>query len=335
MSPDGRYVVYSQQKTDKNSEKKYTNLWLADLSVAGSAPRQFTYGNQSDVNPQWSPDGQSIAFVSNRGNERQMQIYVIPLLGGEARPITQLEGSIGGFAWSPDGTKFVLTFTQKDEAVKAREEDEQKKQLGVVERHITEVLYKFDGAGYLPQEKPHIWVVDAETGEATQLTDGVSGESEPIWSPDGAQILFSATRSENWEFDEVNDFYLMPATGGDAVPIVAHDGAKYAPSFSPDGRLLAYRGRHRKDGHWYQNEDLFVVPLASDDGTVRNLSRPYDHCMGTSTLGDFGSPAPQPAPTWSPDGRYVYGTSTRHGGNPLLRFGVGYFRYNSSSQRSR
>ena len=65
-----------------------------------------------------------------------------------------------------------------------------------------------------------------------------------------------------------------------------------------------------------------MTPVDPADGEWRNLSRPYDHDMGSSTLGDFGSPAENSRPTWSPDSNYLYGTSTRHGGDPLLRFDV-------------
>jgi dipeptidyl aminopeptidase/acylaminoacyl peptidase len=139
----------------------------------GSQPaRQFTYGDQSDSSPRWSPDGRFIAFLSNRKDEKQPQLYLIPTFGGEARPLTDLKGSIGSFEWSPDGKQFICQFRQKDEEAIEREEDEQKKKLGVVARHITRPEFKFDGAGYLPQNRWHIWRIDAETGEATQTHRG-------------------------------------------------------------------------------------------------------------------------------------------------------------------
>ena len=241
ISPDGQAVIYSQQKVDRESEKKYTNLWL--VHTADGTPRQFTYGNQADVSPRWSPDGQTIAFLSNRGDEKQMQIYLIGLHGGEARPLTTLEGSLGRFEWSPDGSKMVLTLTKKDADAKEREADERKKKLGVVDRHITEVVYKFDGIGYLPKEKRHIWVVDTESGEAIQLTDGEFDEANPTWSPNGEQILFISNREPDWEFNgDGNEMYLMPSAGGELTKVVAHDGGKHVAVFSPDGRFIAYRG---------------------------------------------------------------------------------------------
>ncbi len=112
ISPDGRRVAFTVQRVDREKEKKYTNLWLA--AVEGGNTRQFTYGNQADTQPRWSPDGRTIAFVSNRGNEEQAQLYLIPVDGGEARPLTDLKGNFGGYEWSPDGARLVCQFRKKD-----------------------------------------------------------------------------------------------------------------------------------------------------------------------------------------------------------------------------
>jgi len=69
MSTDGKHVIYAQQRVDPKTEKKFSNLWL--VSIDSGEPRQFTYGDQSDRTPKWSPDGGQIAFISNRVSENQ------------------------------------------------------------------------------------------------------------------------------------------------------------------------------------------------------------------------------------------------------------------------
>ena len=327
ISPDGAHIIFGVTRVDQKTEKKYTNLWLA-ASDGSSPPRQFTYGDHTDSHPRWSPDGRSIAFLSNRKDEKQFQIYIIPLNGGEARPVTKMEGSFAGFSWSPDGRFLATQFRKKDAEAAEREKDEQKKKLGVVARHITRLDYKFDGAGYLPQERWHIWTINTASGEATQLTEGDQfDETQPQWTPDGRSLIFISNRDPqpdiNWDKTEL---YRIPvkgsailATSGEIEMIPSHDGRKFNHTISPDGRWIAYMGRPKK-GHWYQNDCIYLVPTSG--GEARNLTRDADLHLSIVTLTDVGSGTPQTPPTWSKDGRTLYTMATEKGNQPLLAFSI-------------
>jgi len=197
LSPNGAHVVYTIQRVDQKTEEKFTNLWL--VSTKTGNPRQFTSGDQNDTHPRWSPDGNRIAFLSNRGDkEKPPQIYLIPIDGGEARPLTTIEGTITEYAWSPDGRRVVCTVRKTDPEKLEAQKDEQKKKLGVVSRHYERVFYKLDDYGYLPKERLHLWSVNARSGRAKQLTDHpVYDEQNPTWSPDGEWLAFMSNRSEN------------------------------------------------------------------------------------------------------------------------------------------
>ncbi len=312
ISPDGKHVIYALQRVDQKTEKKFSNLWI--VSTEGDEPRQFTYGDQVDSKPKWSPDGLQIAFISNRKDEKKPQMYVIPFDGGEARPLTDLKGRFASFEWSSDGRKFVCQFRKTDAEVLECEEDEQKKKLGVVERHYTRISYKFDGVGFLPKERWHLWIIDAQSGEATQLTDGeIYDETSPTWSPDGANILFTSNRSPDPDITfDVLDLYIIPAEGGEMHKIEAPEGMKMLPSFSPDGKLISYLGREGQ-GDWWKNLNLWVVPL---DGSspARNLTGKFDFHVAPDTMNDSNAGAAEPLPPqWSPDGKALYFPKMLHG----------------------
>lgn len=316
LSPDGKFVVYSQQRIDPKTDKKYANLWIVDTGPEPQA-RQFTFGDQSDTHPLWSPDGEWIAFLSNRGDkEKPAQIYLIPFRGGEARPLTNFPGQIADFSWSPDGTTLVLQARKHDPEELERQNDEQKKKLGVVYRRYDRPFFKMDGAGYLPQERWHIWTVEVASGEAIQLTDGpVWDERSPAWSPDGKWIAYLSNVHEKPDLrpNEV-DLFVIPAGGGEARKIPTPAGEKSLPSFSPDGKWIAYLGS-TPPKLWYKNEGLWVVPF---DGSApaANLTERYDLHVSSWTINDLGQPEQMP-PTWSNDGARLYFPVTLHGSSLL------------------
>lgn len=316
ISPDGSLVVFSLQRNDRKTLKKFSNLWLAPAD--GSSPaRAFTYGDQLDVLPRFSPDGTRIAFLSNRRDpEKPAQLYLIPLHGGEAAPLTTFPGRIEDFAWSPDGRKLVCVATKTDPENLQREQDEHKKKLGVVDRRYDRLFYKLDGFGYLPGERKHLWLVDARTGRMRQLTNHpVYDETAPCFSPDGSWIAFISNRSPEPDADLfAEDLWVMPSAGGDARRIPAPRGGKNLPSFSPDGKFLAYYSA-ACDKEEYKNRSLWVA--AVDASTPpRNLTGEYDlHCTAW-TINDLGQPEDMP-PAWSPDGARLFFPALVHGSTVL------------------
>src|SRR5437762_3522833 len=85
LSPDGERIAYSVTHVDPKEEKEYSAIWM--LTLSSGETRQFTSGAARDSNPQWSPDGKQIAFLSTRKEKAQ-------------KP--------------PDGTPVAVTSTQND-----------------------------------------------------------------------------------------------------------------------------------------------------------------------------------------------------------------------------
>ena len=315
VSPDGKLAIFCLRRADKETEKVHSNLWLVPTS--GRPARQFTYGSQSDTHPRFSPDGSRIAFLSNRDDEKQLQIYLMPLKGGEARPITDLKGTIKSLEWSPDGTKLLLQFRKKDAEEIIREADEKKKELGIVYRQITRVFFKEDGVGFLPKGRWHALCVDVESEKIQQFTDDDAYDTlDPHWSPDGSHIAFCSNHKKDPDLDpDAIDLYVFSVREGTTRRIETPVGPKGNPTFSPDGGLIAYYG-HKGKGQSWKETRLWVIP-ASGDGEALNLTKDYDFDVSSWTINDMGD-LPQVAPIWSSDGKRIY-FQVAHHGNTVLK----------------
>ena len=99
-SPDGLWVVFTRRTWDRDANKTTTNLWL--VATDGKTTRQLTsVKHQADKSPVWSPDGGTVAFVSNRSGLQQ--IWAIRVDGGEALQLTNFPINVDNLRWSPSG----------------------------------------------------------------------------------------------------------------------------------------------------------------------------------------------------------------------------------------
>ncbi|KAI9817868.1 MAG: hypothetical protein M1827_000987 [Pycnora praestabilis] len=129
VSPSGRQVVYSLSPgslspTREKGKHPVSSIWIADVRKESSA-RQLTSGSFNDTLPQWSRDGESIAFLSDRGKQGESSaIYMLSMKGGEAYAITNANNkkSIGSFSWSPNGIS--IAFLSADEKTAEQETQE-------------------------------------------------------------------------------------------------------------------------------------------------------------------------------------------------------------------
>ena len=96
VSPDGKRVVYTVNDAMMAPDKSefVTQLWLA--TTDGKENFQVTFNEKSSTNPKWSPEGNSIAFTSNRKDNKN-NLYLLRLNGGEAEPLTDVQERGGEF----------------------------------------------------------------------------------------------------------------------------------------------------------------------------------------------------------------------------------------------
>ena len=84
ISPDGKFVAYTVTNGDFKQDAFVTQIWLAETGSKGRT-LQLTRGDKSSTNPRWSPDGEWLAFTSNRIDDKN-QIFVINPAGGARLP---------------------------------------------------------------------------------------------------------------------------------------------------------------------------------------------------------------------------------------------------------
>lgn len=168
-----------------------------------SAPIAFTHGPQ-DTMPRFSPDGRSLAFLSQRSGSTQ--IWIIPTTGGEALQRTHIRGGITEFTWMPDGASFIaVALIDEDEGIQAEsdppnESDYDKFTKDI--RIITETTYKLDGTGYFHARRPQLVFIPENHEEPPYpLTHGPFRHSHPRPSSNGQFILFLSRHGDEFDRD--------------------------------------------------------------------------------------------------------------------------------------
>lgn len=235
VSQDGRRIAYVVYRAEPGKDDYQGDIWLID---GDAAPRVLIGGPSDDARPRWSPDGQRLAFVSNRAEKRQ--VFVLDLDGGEAWPLTKAPEGVGSYAWSPDGQRIAYL------ARPARKEAAPAAPAGAAGKaRITERLfYRFDGApGFLPEQRSRIWITDVSADADAPVALQWSGEtdpSEPAWTPDGTALYFSALPSfEPPTAPSDTEIYRIEARAGAAATVLTtRRGPDDGPiAVAPDGRV--------------------------------------------------------------------------------------------------
>ena len=105
LSPKTDLVAFTITDVDKVANKGTTQIYVVPLG--GGEMRQLTNDEHSSASPQWSPDGEKLAFISARDGESQ--IWTIDVSSGVLKKITSLSTGAGGAIWSPDGKWLAFT----------------------------------------------------------------------------------------------------------------------------------------------------------------------------------------------------------------------------------
>lgn len=273
VSPDGNSVVYVRRSNDIMSDRTRSQLWRIDTD--GQNHRPLLSSTENAASPRWSPDGKQLAFVSS--STGSSQIHLRWMDNGDVAVVTHLQSSPSSLSWSPDGKWLAFTMSVKaptESIVKSRPKPKGAKWA---DKPITvsTTRYQYDGRGIVAPAYRHIFIVPSEGGSARQLTSGNFNHGGSLsWSPDSAQIFFSAYRQDDWELvsDEADIFAVNIATHA-LTQITNEPGAERSPRVSPNGRMLAFTHEERRPLAFTPDR----IAVANLDGSdMRILSNDLD-----------------------------------------------------------
>jgi dipeptidyl aminopeptidase/acylaminoacyl peptidase len=309
-SPDGRQVVFSRRTYDWDSNKTTINLWI--VGIDGRGLRPLTSAAARDGGAQWSPDGRTIAFVSNRGGSSQ--IWTIDPTGGEAIQLTRFPLDVENVRWSPDGTRLAFSAeVYPDCADFACTADRDK---ALADDPATGRIYERLPIRHWDEwedgKRRHLFVWPVAGGTPVDIMKGADADSptKPFggiedfsWSPDGRSIAFAAKMRPDAAWSTDIDIYLA-STDGKGYRAVSEDNEAEdsQPVFSPDGRSLAWLAMERPG---YEADRRRVVLQDVASGRRRVLTAAWDRSPGSIA--------------WLPDGRGLIVTAEDLGRDRMFR----------------
>lgn len=266
IHPSGDYTVFVRNYMDIMDDRRYGNLWTVDNN---GKVRPLTGGTHQDFNPVWSPDGKTLAFISNRSGSNQIHLYWTD--SKEHAPVTRLTGSPSGLSWSPNGRwlAFSMFVPESSPAPVSLPGKPRGANWAEPAKYIDKDQYRADGAGFLPDGYRQIFVVPATGGTPRQITFGDYNHGGQLsWSGDSKQILFSANlREDAFEQPTNSELYAVTVGSGEIEQLTDRKGPDGSPLVSPDGKRIAWLGYDDK-AMSYQLTDLYVMDA---DGSDREL----------------------------------------------------------------
>lgn len=278
VMPDGKHVVYERHSMDIMTDSIRRNLWT--VSLDGKSHMPLLSDAKNHYSPVFSRDGSKMAYLSSK--EGKVQIYIRDVKTGHTARVTDVAISPNSLSFSPDGKQIAFAmFTPTKAKPLFNLSFKPKGAKWADEAHyIDKTLFQRDGAGMNKPGNLQAYVVPAIGGTPRQITSGDHNYAGSLaWSKDGKQIIVSANRREDSDFDIFNsDLFAIDVLSGKVTQLTNASGPENSPKISPDGKRVAFTG-FEDDGKSFQNSELYV--MNTDGSNIKLLTPKLDRSVGS------------------------------------------------------
>jgi dipeptidyl aminopeptidase/acylaminoacyl peptidase len=289
LSPDGNSVVIGTERADWDRQIFSKNLWLYRNDAASGSLVQLTQSGH-DTDPQWSPDGRWIAFLSDRKSDAEDaddddsdkkdegvdQIYLIDPRGGEAFSVTSGAEEVHDFAWSADSK--TLYFATRDPWSKEQKDEYRKQWKDVVQYRTAErgdTIFALDLSDALATHTAAPAKSKTKAEKQSDVTHGTRAIAKSQWrveqlltSPDGSKLAFMANPINKREekFDDY-EIYVVDLTNVARAPSPANSKSEVEP------HRLTHNQAVEHDLHWANDNQhiFFTIDVGDVTGPYRDL----------------------------------------------------------------
>jgi len=305
VSPAKDNVAYVLTQVNQEKDGYYSHIYVTNLNGEG---RQFTshYSKDrlvKDTSPKWSPNGNSLAFVSNRTGKNQ--IWLIHMDGGEAVQLTDIKQGIGEYIWSPDGKQLAVTIHGELKHTSDNDENQKVEKSDV--KVISRLRYKGDGIGIYNDGHKHIYLFDIATKSYTKVTNGENDFSQPRFTPDGKHLIYLGTKADDQEWGYLPAIWKYEITTKKEELFYQGNGFLSAPSISPDGKWLAVAGHTRGER---SQGNIHVLLLNLETSKFANLTENFDYTVGNLVGVDAKYDPAEMRFIWNDASSHIYFSAT-------------------------
>lgn len=284
VSPDKSRFIY--QVTYVSIPQNKTNSELFVMNSDGSEKKQLTVTNNNENSPQWIKNGDKIAFLSNETGSPQ--IWSMNPDGGGMTQISNIEGGVNGFSFSPDGKIVLFIKDVKSVETAADKYNDLPQASG---RIVDDIMYKH--WDHWVESVPHPFIADINGSSLTNVRDIMEGEpfeaplapfggvEQLAWSPDSKIVAYTSKKKtgKDYAVSTNSDIYFYYIETGETHNITeGMMGYDINPQFSPTGNLIAWQSMER-DGYEADKNRLFIMNLTT--GEKSYITEEFDNnCDG-------------------------------------------------------